>query len=283
MILSVDIYALREKIGDLDAIPLIKEAGFDGIDYSFYWTKEGSPILGDAYEQYAETVRKCLDEHGLVCNQAHAPFELRYGEKFDASEPHYLEIIRSIKAASILGAENIIVHSIEVPLSENFEEYNIQFYKSLEPYCEKYSVRVAVENLFSYNGKTKSYFGRLHTPQLLCDFIKKLNSPWFVACLDVGHAAITGTEPEDFIMEMDSGLLKALHIQDTDYFSDCHVLPFMGSLNWDSIISALKKTNYCGELTFEVFRFLKRQPNAMILDALKYTASIGRYLISKFK
>lgn len=41
MQLSMETVVLRNKFGDETAIRMLKEAGFDGIDYSFYWP--GSP------------------------------------------------------------------------------------------------------------------------------------------------------------------------------------------------------------------------------------------------
>ena len=37
MKLSIETYALREKFGDRGTILLAKEAGFDAVDYSYYW------------------------------------------------------------------------------------------------------------------------------------------------------------------------------------------------------------------------------------------------------
>ena len=68
-----------------------------------------------------------------------------------------------------------------------------------------------------------------------------LDSPWFVACVDLGHASITGFEPEEFIRGMDSQILRALHVQDTDYLDDRHQLPFLAKLNWPEIMKALKE------------------------------------------
>ena len=283
MKLAIETYALREKFGDQKAFALIRAAGFDGVDYSYYWTAEDSPIVGEGYRGYAEQLRGWLEESGLSCHQAHAPFRFAYGEAMDESEPHYLEIVRAIESASILWVEHIVIHSIRPPKAEDTVAYNLQFYRSFEPYCRKFGVRVAVENLFSRDQKRGGFRGRFATPTSLCEFVRLLDSPWFVACIDVGHAALTGMEPEDFIAGMERGVLKALHIQDTDYRDDRHILPYMADLNWDGIMSALRGIGYDGELTFEVFHFLKRIPDALIPEALRYAAAVGRYLTEKFE
>lgn len=204
MKISLEIAEIRSKVGDEKAIELIKTAGFDAVDYSFYGLGEDAPILGDNYVEYARKLRKILDEYNLECNQAHAPFELTRDEKQNLTQRHYLEIVRSIEAASILGAKNIIVHPIYVPVGEtvngvSYEEFNRRYYKSLEPYCEKFKINISIENMFYIDTKRNRFCGMLDTPQALTDMVKSINSPYFDACADVGHLAITGTEPEDFI------------------------------------------------------------------------------------
>ena len=283
MKLAIETYAIREKFGDEQAIRLIKEAGFDGIDYSFYYTPDDSPIVGERYLEHAKSVRAWLDESGLACRQAHAPFRFAYGEAMDESEPHYLEIVRAMEAAAVLGAEHIVIHSIRPPMEKDTLDYNLRWYRSFEPYCKRFGIRVAVENLFMRDKKRVCFKGRFATPETLCEIIRLLDSPCFVACIDVGHAALTGTEPEDFIAGMERGVLRALHIQDTDYRDDRHVLPYMADLNWDGIMSALRGIDYEGDLTFEIFHFLERVPAGLMSEALRYAAAVGRYLIEKFE
>ncbi len=283
MKLAIETYVLRETFGDQEALRLIKAAGFDGIDYSYYYTSEDSPIVGERYLEHAQKVRAWLDETGLTCYQAHAPFRFAHGDAMDESDPHYLEIVRAIEAAAVLGAEHIVIHSIRPPKEQDTIDYNLKFYRSFEPYCRKFGIRVAVENLFTRDKKRGCFRGRFATPEALCEIVRLLDSPWFVACIDVGHAALTGMEPEDFIAGMERGVLKALHIQDTDYRDDRHVLPYMADLNWDAIMSALRGIDYDGELTFEVFHFLERVPAELIPETLRYAVAIGRHLIAKFE
>jgi sugar phosphate isomerase/epimerase len=283
MKLSVELYTISDRFGDYKAIDMAKEAGFDAIDYSYYWNNEKEEILGVTYKEYAEKLRIHLDETGIECNQAHAPFSLKYGCVFDISEQKYLWLVHSLESAAILGAENIIVHSIMVPKGVNFEEYNINFYKSLIPYCEKFGIHVAVENLFAIDNKRKHLIGMLGSPEELNRIVEKINSPWVVACVDIGHASLTGYEPEEFIDGINPCILKSLHVQDNDYISDRHIIPYTGELNWEAIMTSLKKIGYNGELTFEIFKYLKKFPEALVLDAMKFAVSVGKYLVSIYE
>jgi len=285
MKLSVESYTLMQKLGDFKGLEAIKKAGFDCVDMSYYWLNENSPLLGDGYKEYAFLLRSHLDALGLVCNQAHAPFDVKYGEAFDVSNPHYLAVTRAIESASILGAKAIVVHSIGLKKDSQIffdRAYNLAYYKSLQPLCEKLNISIAVENLFDFDDKRRHYQGRLGKAAELCEFIRELNSPCFVACVDVGHAAMAGNEPESFLSGMDGTLLKVLHIQDGNYREDCHTLPYLGEFDWTAIMQALKRIGYQGELTFEIIKFLKHVPEELLLDALCFAEKIGRHLISIF-
>lgn len=280
MKLSVELYTLAQRFGDFKAVEIAKKAGFDAIDYSYYYDKECDDVLGDGYKEYAQKLREHLDEVGILCNQAHAPFTFKYGMEKNISEQKYLWMVHALESASILGARNIVVHSITVPEGVNFEEYNIEYYKSFIPYCEKFGIHIAVENLFARDTKRKRLTGKLGSPAELNSIVEKINSPWIVACVDIGHAALTGYEPEAFIKGMNPNILKALHVQDNDYIDDRHILPYTGELNWEAIMSSLKKADYTGDLTFEIIKYLDRFPDELFSEALKFSALVGKHLIS---
>lgn len=280
MKLSVELYTLSTKFGDFKAVETVKEAGFDAIDYSYYWENEKEEVLGDGYKQYAESLKKHLDEVGIECNQAHAPFSLEYGCRFDETDKKYLYLVHSIESAAILGAENIIVHALGVPKDVDLKEYNVEFYRSLVPYCKKFGINVAVENLFEYDKKRRCFVGRFGSPAELNDMVETIDSERITACIDVGHASLTGYEPEDFIADVNPHYLKALHIQDNDYLGDRHILPYLGCFNWNAVMTALKKVGYDGYLTFEIFNYLSRFPEELALDALKFAVAVGKHLIS---
>ncbi len=280
MKISVDSYVLSDRFGDAKAIEMVAEAGFDAIDYSYIYNKESEEVLGENYIDYAKSLRAHLDKAGIICNQAHAPFTFEYGMDISISEQKYLYIVHAIESAAILGAKNIVIHSVTVPKGVDFEQYNIEFYKSFIPYCEKFGICVAVENLFGRDTKRNRLTSKLGTPEELSSIIEKINSPWIVACVDIGHASLTGYEPEEFIQGLTSGILQSLHVQDNDYLDDRHILPYMGNFNWEAIMTALKNTGYTGDLTFEIIYFLGKLPDELLPEALKFAAKVGKHLVS---
>ena len=197
----------------------------------------------------------------------------------DLSEPSYLALVRSIELAARLGAESIVVHSVLTPAGVDLTEYNLVYFRSLIPYCEKYGIHIAFENIFDYD-PTHRCLGRFATPELMNRFLDTLNHPGLTACVDVGHAAIGGTEPETLIRGISAARLTALHIQDTDYLDDRHLPPFLGLQHWDAICDALREIGYAGDLTIDAPSYTKDFPDALMPDAMRFALEAGRHLLS---
>ena len=177
MNLSVETCVMRDRFNDETAIKMIKDAGFDAFDYSLYNVSTEKDMLGDDYKSKAINLRRLADEIGIVCNQAHAPFDFSYSDKMDISNTQYERIIRAIEFASILGAKTIVIHSIKDNLPEdvNFVDYNLTFYRSFIPYCEKFKIEVSVENLFKRSNDVGGWLPVLGDPKEHIEFVKKLN------------------------------------------------------------------------------------------------------------
>lgn len=69
-------------------------------------------------------------------------------------------------------------------------------------------------------------------------------------CLDYGHAHIMGDLGE--AIETLSGHLVTTHVHDNRGTHDEHLVPFAGSINWDTAIMETQKIGYDDALMFEV-------------------------------
>ena len=273
MKITIEHFTMRSRFGEETALKMIKDAGFDGVDYSFNEGNGQAIDLSDHVKK-AKAVKKILDDAGLFCSQAHAPFGLKYGVKFNMQDKQFADTVKSIEFSAVLGVKELVVHSILMPDNSDFFDYNYDFYKSLESYAKDCGVKIAVENLVN------SVFWK---PDRLSQFIRLLDSPVFCACVDVGHAALMGTPPEEFIAGMDKGVIKCVHIQDTDGKIDRHWIPYQGVQNWDNIIRALAEYGYCGSLDMEIVHAYDNLPDELCFPALKYTADVGKFLADKFE
>lgn len=274
MKISIENFLFRNVFGEEKALEMLKKAGFDGIDYSFNADGKGNAIDLTDHLAKAKAVKKTLDALELSCTQAHAPFEVKYGDALNLDNKGFSNIVRSLEFAAELGVRQMVVHSVAAPNNTDFFQYNFDFHKALEPYAKACNVQIAVENLVN------SIFWR---PNKLSQFIHLLDSPVFCACIDVGHAELMGIPPEDFISGMDKGLLNCIHMHDTDSKVDRHWIPYQGTQNWDNIVKALAQYGYEGEMNMEVIHSFDNLPQELYFSLLCYTAQVGKLLANKFE
>ncbi len=273
---------LQEKFGIYKAIDILSEAGYDAIDFSQF-DKEIYESLDD--KAYYTEIRKYAEDKGLCFNQSHAPFASSFEDE-ERTAKRFDEIVNAIKRASYLGIKNIIVHPcqhLKYDVEGNPEklfEYNMEFYSRLIPYCEEYGIRVALENMWQYTGMVNH--STCSRPDEFVRYLDGLNNDCFVACLDLGHAALVRENIGDFIKKLGNKRLQCLHVHDVDGTNDSHTLPFYGSINWDKVMRALAQIDYKGDLTFEADAFMNNKPDALLPDCAILMAKTGKYLVSVF-
>ena len=149
----------REGIGLDRGIEMLLDAGFPALDLSFF--KYRHFVMEDGYKATAKRIRSLVESRGAFFNQAHAPFPINFGDPLDNTNPTYLAVIRAIRSAAILGARCIIVHSVKVPyLSEvPLWDYNLAFYRSLEPVARECGILIGCETLFTRDKKRRRFEG----------------------------------------------------------------------------------------------------------------------------
>ena len=288
MLLSTQNDALGRSFGEAESIRMLKKAGFDAFDYSmFRIVREPDYALNQPnWREYVRGLRAVADEVGIRCNQAHAPFPSSKGEK-EYDEMAYDAIVRSMEAASILGANVIIVHPMQhLPYAENkaaLREMNIAFYRGLIPYCERFNIRVAVENMWQRSEQAGNHIvdSTCSRAEEFCDYIDAIGSPWIVACLDIGHVGLVGEEIRRMIHMLGRDRLQALHVHDNDFNGDQHTLPFTRNMDFELITTALHDIGYAGDFTFEADNFINRVPMELKQDASIYMCKVGRYLMKR--
>lgn len=274
---------LQEKFGIYKAVDILSEAGYDAIDFSQF----NEEIYASTYgKEYYTELRKYVEDKGLFFNQSHAPFSSSFTDE-EKTAKRFDEIVTAIKRASYLGVKNIIVHPcqhLKYDVEGNPEklfEYNMEFYKKLIPYCEEFDIRVALENMWQYTGMINH--STCSRPEEFVRYIDELNNDSFVACLDIGHAALVREDIGDFIKILGNKRLRCLHVHDVDGTNDSHTLPYFGSINWEKVMKALAEIDYKGELTFEADSFMDNKPDILLPDCAKLMAKTGKHLVSQFE
>lgn len=229
---------------------------FRHFDLSFYRIiYSGSPWIsqGDLWKQEVEECQSIAEKCGYDFCQAHAPD----GEHFTDCEARrnlMLATKRSIEACGMLGIPNIVIHSgICGDGKAVFDEKNIEFFRCFEQEAEHFNVDLLIEN--SAEKWNPYYF--LRTGAEMREFIEKAGIPRLHANWDTGHGHVQGTDQYSDVLALGSEL-RSLHIHDNFGDNDIHVMPMIGTINFDDLFRGLLEIKYGGCFTLEAGDTIRR-------------------------
>lgn len=282
MLFSSQTATLNHRVGLDRAIDLMIDAGFPCIDVSLF---THIPFLyEDGWKEVAQEMRRKANARGVTFNQAHAPF----GGGYD----HYTTVLvpkfpRVFEFCEVMGISQIVVHPLQRGRYYGHEQelfdLNMDFYRSLIPLSEKHGVKICIENMWQSHPVTHRICDDVcANPHELAAYYDTLNDPeHFTVCLDIGHVALCGREPEDAIRILGHDRLGALHVHDVDYVSDLHQLPGLARINWDAVLRALADIRYKGDFTLEADHFLDRFDDEFLPTATRFMADTAAHLTNK--
>jgi sugar phosphate isomerase/epimerase len=272
---------LQNTFGIEKAIEIISCVGFDAIDISLFTADwEENPLSRSDYKEYARYLKSIAKCNGTYFNQSHAPFPSFKEGNDEYNTFIYPAIVKAIEFSAEIGASQVIVHPFV--MKKNQKKENLKFFNSLLPHCKEYNIKVALENMFGRNKKT----GRLvpnvcSTGKELSEYVDALDSKYFTACLDIGHAGLVGETAVNMIHALGHDRLTALHVHDNNMLEDMHTLPFTRDLDFEAITAALKDIKYSGDMTLESDHFLYDFPDELKVDATRLMAVVAKYLAKK--
>lgn len=274
-------------------ISLFKTAGFNAMDYGGLMEafKADCPFRGEDYREFVEEISAVCKQMDFPVVQTHAPFKFTAQELDD---PVLFEtvtlptMIRCLEITALLGATIMVVHPIHHMVYRGHEEEvferNMAYYRCLIPYCETYGVRIAIENMFQKDALRKCIVhDTCSRPEELIRYVDTLDSPYIVACLDVGHVGLPlqEIEADDFVRLLGRERLQSLHIHDNNYEKDQHVLPYMGKINWERVCRALGEIDYQGDFTYEIKHdLILDKDGGFVPIGARFMADVGKHLIS---
>ena len=156
------------------------------------------------------------------------------------------ETIAAVAAARDLGCRVVVLHlgiptGQPIPPGDNDTGAARRSLEHIVEACTAAGVRLAIEVIPN----------SLSTAAAVFDWLEgDLELGATGACLDVGHAHLTGGAPE--AVELLSGHIITTHIHDNRGRSDDHLVPFDGTIDWPILLGSLAKIGYAGPLMFEV-------------------------------
>ena len=232
------------------ALEHIRKAGFRYADYNFgIDLSRANGVYSENHEAYFDEIANTAEKLGIKLIQSHAPM----GKPLADGGKLLGETLRCVDACGAWGIPNLVVHSGYVHGLSPEETFarNKEFFMPLLERAEKYGVNILVENFnkMCVNG----LYWIDNAPDLL-RMVETVNHPLFHAVWDTGHANMQEM-PQDEALRILGSHVRALHVQDNMGDADSHLVPFLGTMNMDAVMSGLMDIGYNGYFTFEVGGF----------------------------
>jgi sugar phosphate isomerase/epimerase len=262
---------------------MMKQAGFDGIDFSLSRDQESPEKQLSA--QWIEDVRlraDALKSAGLEIAQSHLPYvgshiELPRGKGYDNYESFALPgLLRSLEACGEIGCHLAVMHPYFHPENRRATfEGNLRLIDRIMPSLEKYDVKLALENIW---GMGYADVGVSRGEDILA-LIKAVGSERVGACIDTGHANIFRLDIAA-MARLYGDKLFALHING-NAGQDEHVIPYSMSgwcerMDFYGFSAALKEIGFKGYYNLEIA--CGKLPKGVAQPFLNYAAAVARAL-----
>lgn len=241
----------------------MQKCGFQYVSMVF----DESFLSADNWKENVMDIDAFFKQCNLKCVMTHAPYYdllLSAEKRIDDTE---VALYRSIEATKILGAEICAVHprsciidgaprEIAVDRDKSLKENIISFQPLVEA-CEKFNVLLGIENLMRYPFAHPYFYSWIAEDH--AKLIDEFNSKKVCAIWDFGHANLIDVDHAERI-HMLGGRIKGTHVHNNDGIQDDHYPPFLPeetsyyvrrSVDWYSVLGALKDTGFDGYLTLE--------------------------------
>ena len=270
---------LAKKYGVERAVDMITGVGFD-VDISFQ-----NNLFDLTDRSLPSRIIKIVGERGKSFVQAHAP----YGGGYDNYTQNLIPTFpRVFEIAAELGIPNVVVHPLQQGRyygnEERLFDMNMEFYHSLLPLSKATGVRIAIENMWQRHPITSVICDDVCAPpDDMARYYDTLNDPeHFTVCLDLGHTALCGREPENVIRKLGSRI-GCIHAQDVNYQADLHMLPGSAKIKWDNVCRALAEVNYPGTFNLEADCFYENFLPEQYETVLKFMNDIAKSFAAKIE
>lgn len=277
------------------AVALVKNAGFDGLDFPFsvYGSHAGDPLLRDDWRDWVHTLADVLDRTQLPIVQAHAPWKQAIPVDFHTERPWEV-YARCIEACSLLGCRRLVFHPLRQPdrvatpeLRARIHAWNVRWFSELCGLAACSGVCICLENTFDSHhvqlpGDPPYPYTRAEE---LLALMRDIGDDCVGLCLDTGHANIEAQDVPAMIRTLGHAL-KTVHLNDNygrigPIYEDLHLFPGYGSLNWPELLRALREVGFRGAINMEPIAELPKSTPAVRLLQLRAAGAVLREYLAE--
>lgn len=242
--------------------------GFEAVDVNFAATiytepEKHEPILDGDWKRNLDTVLEVIHRRNLVVSHSHVPFydyEMEDKERLDfCNRMTFL----SIEASAYVGAKYAVIHPQRDAEKHTLIERTAELLAPFNQFAKEHGVTLCVENMYTT------------TAQELRDIVDLMGC---CACWDVGHANY-GHHPMYESMMLLGKRIRVLHLHDNYGTRDDHSLPYLGTIDWDEVMRALRDFGYEGTFNYEVNA--THLPMALREDHARYLVNAAKMLLGR--
>ena len=258
------------------------EAGYEVLDMNFCdMSNAGMPLAKDNWQEWVESIGSLAAEHGIEFSQSHTDFYNVISDKVENVEWREELVRRAIIGSGMLGVKWVVFHAGNYIgpwySAEISREKNIKYFKPHIELAKANGTGIAIENMVEGIGRNARRYTA--TTGELIDLVDTINDPSVGICWDFGHAHLNGIDQAEALRRIGSRLV-ATHVADNHGDKDDHVMPYLGSIDWEPLMKVLKEIDYKYDFTYEIHNYLGRVPLELRETGLKYSYEVGMYLLS---
>lgn len=185
-----------------------------------------------------------------------SPYSLVYEDK-NMNDESLDYFKKSLDAAKLIGAEYCMFavnHPGYARDKEKVKNLVLNNFKELSRYAEKIGQTIILEPVTPFEGTivTSSDDAKW--------FLENVNSDRFKVMLDLACPLTVGEPISEYFEKMGENV-KHIHFIDAFSNSEDHLIPGDGEMDFERIVSYLKRINYNGYLSLELFSRYENEPD----------------------
>jgi len=275
----------NDFIGYVESIDRCVRAGFKILDMNLCGMLQNKTELnGDDWHKKLEIICKEQRRFGIEFVQSHPPYRPFHGLHFPTSEEddnYNMLLKRSIEICAALGVKWAVLHPVTVTSGLEMDTdanlaINHEAYDNIVELADKKGVGIAFENVVDVHASHRRRFGV--TADEMIQLVDSFGSAKTGVCWDTGHGNRVYADQIPAIMKV-GRRIKATHINDNKGMDDLHLMPFLGTVNWEGVMKAFRDFGYEGDFIYEI-SFNSKMPGVLKDMSAAYNFEVSQYLLS---
>lgn len=263
--ISITTGPLQKIFGDKEALRICAEAGLDGVDFSVEKHPQGvlpdvMAMSHDEFVSYFTELKQYADSLGLEIPQTHSLVGAYMPDR-EENELLRKRALRDIEATALLGCKYCVMHCIstfqwgwDVDYDTMHKE-NQKMYADFIETAEKFGVNITLESFGAVSVDGIDGYDCFADADKMLKEYEDLPTKNKAFCFDCGHTHVAAKnnnpEVDEFIKKF-GDRIKVLHLHDNNKYSDQHLFPGQGNIEWVKLFDALKEIGYDGYYNFEL-------------------------------